>query len=482
MTVPREQPEGGPFRKKPLMQLIGECSARNTFKRVLSPWELLLLGIGSTVGAGIFVVTGVAAGNHAGPAVVLSFFISGIIALFAAMCYVELASMVPCAGSAYTYAYTGLGEIWAWIIGWDMILEYAFSISAVAVGWSGYVGTLFAGAGIPFPAAVSNPYGIGGGLANLPAVLIILCITALLITGVRGSAMVNNIIVIFKIGVILLFLYLATGHINAANYTPFAPYGWNGILSGAAIVFFAYIGFDAVTTAAEETSNPRRNIPLGIIASAVIVMILYIAVSGVLTGVVPYTSLIDNNAPISYALTAIGIPWGAALVSVGAVAGLTSVLIVTLYGQTRIFFAMARDGLLPRVFAAVHPRFRTPVTITLITGTVTALISGFLPLDLIVELVNVGTLSAFVIVAITVIVLRRTAPDAPRSFRTPLVPFVPVLCIIFCLGLIAVLPVITLLRFVVWLVIGLAIYSLYGFGHSVMRGAGTPHGDRTGNR
>jgi basic amino acid/polyamine antiporter, APA family len=471
MTATRERPTDSPFRKKPLMQLISECSTRNTLRRVLSPRELLLLGIGSTVGAGIFVVTGVAAGNYAGPAVVLSFAIAGIVALFAAMCYVELAAMVHCAGSAYTYAYAGLGEIWAWIIGWDMILEYAFSISAVAVGWSGYVGTLFAGAGTPLPAALSSPYGVSGGFVNLPAVFIIFCVTALLITGIRGSALINNIIVIVKIGVILLFLFLGTSHINAANYTPFAPYGWNGILTGAAIVFFAFIGFDAVTTAAEETNNPRRNIPLGIIGSAVIVLILYIAVAGVLTGVVPYTSLINNNAPISSALTAIGIPWGAALVSVGAIAGLTSVLIVTLYGQTRIFFAMARDGLLPRVFATVHPRYRTPVSITLITGSVTALIAGFLPLDIIVQLVNVGTLSAFIFVAITVIVLRRTAPDAPRSFRTPLVPFVPVLCILFCLGLISVLPVVTLLRFVIWFVAGMTIYYLYGYRHSVL---GTP--------
>jgi APA family basic amino acid/polyamine antiporter len=450
------------------MQLIRECSARNTLRRVLSPWELLLLGIGSTVGAGIFVVTGVAAGNYAGPAVVLSFVISGTVALFAAMCYVELAAMVPCAGSAYTYAYAGLGEIWAWIIGWDMILEYAFSISAVAVGWSGYIGTLFANAGLPLPAALANPFGVSGGLVNLPAVLVILCITALLIIGVKESAGVNTIIVIVKMGVIILFLFLATSHISAVNYSPFAPYGVNGILTGAAIVFFAYIGFDAVTTAAEETENPQRNIPLGIIGSAVIVMILYIAVSAVLTGVVPYTSLINNNAPISYALTAIGIPWGAALISVGAIAGLTSVLIVTLYGQTRIFFAMARDGLLPRMFAYVHPVYRTPVVITLITGSVTAIIAGFLPLDLIVQLVNIGTLSAFFIVAITVIVLRRTEPDAPRTFRTPLVPFVPILCMLFCLGLISVLPIITLLRFVIWLVIGLIIYYLYGLRHSVI--------------
>ncbi|OPX62874.1 MULTISPECIES: amino acid permease [unclassified Methanoregula] len=471
MTARNGQPAGGPFRKKPLMQLVGECTARNALRRVLTPWELLFLGIGSTVGAGIFVVTGVAAGNYAGPAVVLSFVISGIVALFAAMCYVELASMVPCAGSAYVYAYAGIGEICAWIIGWDLILEYAFSISAVAVGWSGYVATLFAGAGFPLPAAFSNAYGVSGGIVNLPAILIIMAITILLTFGVRGSALINNIIVIFKIAVILLFLFLAAGHIDAANYTPFMPYGWGGILTGASIVFFAYIGFDAVTTAAEETANPRRNIPIGIIGSCVIVMVLYIAVAATLTGIVPYTALHNNNAPISSALSAIGIPWGAALVSAGAIAGLTSVLIVTLFGQTRIFYAMAQDGLLPRVFSAVHPVYRTPLLVTLITGSATAVIAGLLPLDIIVELVNVGTLSAFFIVAITVVILRRTDPDAPRTFRTPLVPFVPLLCMLFCLGLIAVLPAITLLRFVVWLAVGLVIYFLYGYRHSVLGGA-----------
>jgi basic amino acid/polyamine antiporter, APA family len=455
------------FRKKDLTELIHECTLRNTLRRVLSPVELLLLGIGSTVGAGIFVVTGVAAGNYAGPAVVISFVIAGIAAVFAAMCYVELASMVPCAGSAYTYTYAGLGEVFAWVVGWDMILEYAFSISAVAAGWSGYIVTLAAGAGIPLPAAVTGPPG-AGGLVNLPAVFIILCVTFLLIIGVRESALVNNSIVIIKISVIVIFVLLATGHINANNYVPFMPYGWNGVITGAAIVFFAYIGFDAVTTAAEETANPKRSIPLGIIGSAVIVMVLYIVVAAVLTGVVPYTSLINNNAPISFALSAVGIPWGAALVSVGAIAGLTSVLIVTLYGQTRIFFAMARDGLLPRVFATVHPVYRTPATVTIITGIITAILAGFLPLYIIVELVNIGTLSAFCLVAITVLVLRHTNPDAPRPFRTPLVPLVPVLCMLFCLGLITVLPAITLLRYVVWLALGLVLYYLYGFHHSVL--------------
>jgi len=457
------------FQKKPLVPLIKECSVRGLLKRVLSPLELLFLGIGATVGAGIFIVTGVAAGDYAGPAVILSFVISGIVAVFAAMCYVELAAMIPCAGSAYAYAYAGLGEIFAWIIGWDMILEYAFSISAVAVGWSGYVTTLASNAGITLPAALVNPLGVSGGIVNLPAVLIILTIMTLLIFGIRESAAVNTVIVMVKVGVILLFLFLAAGHIDAVNYSPFMPYGWNGVMAGAAVVFFAYIGFDAVTTAAEETENPKRNLPIGIIGSALVVMVLYIAVAVVLTGIVPYTTLKNNEAPISYALGAIGFSWGAALVSVGALAGLTSVLIVTLYGQTRIFFAMSEDGLLPKFFAYVHPVFRTPVIITLITGGITALIAGLLPLGIIVELVNIGTLTSFMLVAVIVLVLRKTDPDAPRPFRTPLVPYVPALCILFCLALVTFLPVYTLLRFVIWLLVGLVVYTMYGRHHSILR-------------
>jgi APA family basic amino acid/polyamine antiporter len=457
------------FQKKPLMELIQECSTRTTLKRVLSPIELLLLGIGATIGAGIFVITGIAAANYAGPAVVLSFVISGIAALFAALCYVELASMVPCAGSAYTYAYAGLGEIWAWIIGWDMILEYAFAISAVAAGWSGYVSELLKNAGFMLPTAFTNSPLIRGGIINIPAIFIILVITGLLILGVKESAMVNNVIVLLKLGVIFLFLYLAFGHINVANYTPFTPYGWGGVFSGAAVVFFAYIGFDAVTTASEEIEDPRRNIPIGIIGCAVVVMILYISVSAVLTGIVPYYALKNTDAPISFALTAIGISWGSALVSVGAIAGLTSVLLVSLFGQTRIFFAMSRDGLLPKRFSYVHPVYRTPVTITLITGFATALIAGLLPLQIIVELVNIGTLSSFILVAITVMVLRHTHPDAPRPFHTPFVPLVPIICMLFCLGLITVLPLVTLLRFIVWMAVGLCIYVLFSSKHSILR-------------
>ncbi len=455
-------------RKKPLMETIRECHTHSELSRVLSPMELLLLGIGATVGAGIFVVTGVAAADYSGPAVVLSFLISGIVAIFAAMCYSELAAMIPSAGSAYTYTYAGIGEVWAWIIGWTMILEYAFAISAVAVGWSGYMERLSAHAGFVIPAVLANPPGVEGGLVNLPAVFSIVLITLLLIVGVKESARINSVIVVVKIGVILLFLFLAAGAINLANYTPFLPYHWGGVLSGAAIVFFAYIGFDAVTTAAEEIECPERNMAIGLIGSAVVVLVLYVAVAAVLTGVVPYTELKDVAAPVTFALDRIGISWGSALVAVGAIAGLTSVLLVTLYGQTRIFYAMARDGLLPRIFASVHKVYRTPVFVTLLTGGITALLAGLLPLNVIVELVNIGTLTSFVIVAAGVIILRRTNPEVHRPFRTPLYPVVPILCIITCIVLTVTLPMETIFRFFIWMIAGLCIYFAYGARNSVL--------------
>jgi len=456
------------FRKKPLMETIRECKGQSELSRVLKPSELVLLGIGATVGAGIFVVTGVAAADYSGPAVVLAFLVAGIVAIFAAMCYSELAAMIPSAGSAYTYTYAGLGEVWAWIIGWTMILEYAFAISAVAVGWSGYVSSLSSHAGFVFPAALANPPGVEGGIINLPAVIAILAITGLLIIGVKESARINSVIVVLKLGVILLFLYLASGSVNMANFSPFLPFGWGGVLSGAAIVFFAYIGFDAVTTAAEEIENPERNMAIGLIGSAVIVMVLYLAVAAVLAGVVPFAELEGVAAPVTFALDRIGITWGSALVAVGAIAGLTSVLLVTLYGQTRIFYAMARDGLLPRVFAAVHAVYRTPVFVTLLTGAITALLAGLLPLNVIVELVNIGTLTSFVIVAAGVIVLRRSYPDVHRPFRTPCYPVVPILCIVFCIALTVTLPGITIFRFIVWMVAGLCVYFAFGARNSVM--------------
>ncbi len=448
------------FRKKSIAKLVAGTGGEHALKRVLSPFELVLFGIGAVVGTGIFVITGVAAANYSGPALVVSFIISGIVCLFAALCYAEFAAMVPVAGSAYTYSYASLGEIWAWIIGWDLFLEYSVAIAAVAIGWSGYVVNLLREIGITLPAALVNPPGVEGGLINLPAILIIAAITGLLILGVKESARVNTVIVMIKVAVILLFLYLGFSHINPANWSPFMPFGWSGVVTGAAIVFFAYIGFDAVSTTAEEVRNPQRDLPIGILGSLVIATALYIAVSLVLTGIVSYTEL-NVPAPVAFALDQIGIPWGGALVSVGALLGITSVLLVLLFGQTRIFFAMSRDGLLPGIFRKVHPVFRTPVNVTLLVGLITAAISSLLPLESVAELVNVGTLAAFIIVAAGVIVLRRTEPDVPRPFRVPFVPVVPLLTIVSCAYLIVALPTITHLRFVIWLLIGLVVYFTY---------------------
>ena len=454
------------FQTKSISKQL-ECSkGEYGLKKVLTPFELTLLGVGAIIGTGIFVITGVVAADYSGPALVVSFSISGIICAFAALSYAEFAAMVPVAGSAYTYCYASLGEIWAWIIGWDLILEYSVSSAAVAVGWSGYMTSLLNGAGINLPPAFINPPGLNGGLINLPAILIILLITLLLIIGIKESARVNNAIVLIKIAVIFLFLFLAFGHINPLNWTPFMPYGWTGVLTGAAIVFFAYIGFDAVSTAAEEVKDPQKNLPIGIIGSLAIATVLYIAVSAVLTGIVPYTLFKNTSAPVAFALGEIGIAWGSALVSVGAICGITSVLIVLLYGQTRVFFAMSRDGLLPAIFRELHPVFRTPLKITMLVGIVTAIIASLLPLQTIAELVNIGTLAAFIIVSLGVIVLRRTRPDLIRPFRCPFVPVVPLLCIGCCGILIVMLPTVTHLRFVIWLIIGLAIYLLYGMKHS----------------
>ena len=387
------------FKTKPISELMKHCQGNHALQRVLRPYELMLLGIGAVVGTGIFVITGVAAASYAGPAIILSFVISGIICILAALCYAEFSAMVPVAGSAYTYCYASLGEIWAWIIGWDLILEYAVSISAVAIGWSAYVVNLLADIGVTLPPYLVNPPGVSGGMVNLPAAMIILVITAMLVIGMRESATLNSIIVMINISVILIFLVLTHDHINPANWHPFMPFGITGVLAGAAIVFFAYIGFDAVLTAAEEIEDPQTNLPKGIIGSVVIVMILYVCVAAALTGVVPYGDFLQTSAPVAFALDRIDIPWGAALVSVGALCGITSVILVTLYGQTRIFFAMARDGLLPGFFSDIHARFHTPAKVTLLVGVITAVLASVIPLDVIAELVNIGTLAAFIIVA-----------------------------------------------------------------------------------
>lgn len=456
------------FRTKPINELLSEASGEKSLNKVLGAFELTMLGIGAIIGTGIFVITGVAAADYSGPAIVLSFIVSGIACGFAALCYAELASMVPIAGSAYTYGYAALGEIWAWIIGWDLILEYTVGIAAVAIGWSGYICSLLSSVGINLPKALINPPGTDGGLINLPAILIITVISGLLIRGVKESAKFNNIIVIIKVAVVLLFIALGVGHVKPANWHPFMPYGFGGVMQGAAIVFFAYIGFDAVSTAAEEVKNPQKDLPKGIINSLVICTILYIIVSAILTGIVPYLKFKETSAPVAFALQSIGINWGSALVSVGAVCGITSVLLVMLFGQTRVFFAMSRDGLLPKVFGEVHPKFKTPVKSTILVWISTCIMAGFLPIGKVAELCNIGTLAAFVIVSFAVIVLRKTRPDIKRSFKVPGAPITPLISVVFCGYLMWILPVVTKWRFVIWLAVGLIVYFGYSFKNSTM--------------
>jgi APA family basic amino acid/polyamine antiporter len=451
-----------------------EGGDRHSLHRTLGPLDLTLLGIGAIIGTGIFVLTGVAAVDHAGPGVVASFAVSGLACALAALCYAEFATLLPISGSAYSYAYATLGELVAWIIGWDLILEYALAASAVAVGWSGYVKDILGGAGIHIPNAIAGAPGtLEGAVLNLPALLILLAVTALLVVGIRESASTNAAIVALKTFVVLFVIAAGIGHVQPANWQPFAPQGWNGIMAGAAMVFFAYVGFDAVTTAAEEARRPQRDMAIGILASLGICTVLYLAVAAVVTGMSPLSE-IDRSAPVAVAFRRLGLDFAASLISLGAIAGLTSVLLVMLLGQSRIFFAMSRDGLLPEWFSAVHPRFRTPHLSTGMVGLVVAVIAAFVPLRELVELVNIGTLFAFMIVSAGVIVLRRTQPDLPRPFRCPLVPWLPLAAIAACAYLMSPLPAITWIRFAVWLVIGLAIYGFYGNRHSRVAAAASP--------
>jgi basic amino acid/polyamine antiporter, APA family len=451
------------FSKKPINELLNSKSDKS-LKRSIGPVGLTLLGLGSIIGAGIFIVTGVAAANYSGPALLISFIISAIACAFTALCYAEFASMIPVSGSVYTYTYVTLGEIWAWMIGWVLIFEYLISASAVAVGWSSYTVGLLSSSGINLPAYLTGSMAMGG-LINLPAVLIIGLLTGVLILGARESARVNAVIVIGNILVILLFIVVGITFINPANYTPFTPFGIAGVFQGAAMVFFAYIGFDAVSTAAEETKDPQKNLPKGIIGSLIISSILYIVVAAVLTGMVPY-NLLNNAAPVAYALKYVGSNWVASIVSVGALCGITSVLLTSLFGQTRIFFAMSRDGLLPDIFSKVHPSYKSPVTSIILVGIVAGFIAALVPLAVIIELVNIGTLSAFIFLAISVIILRKQEPDLPRGFKCPLVPVIPIVSIISCLFLITQLSSTTLHRFAISLIIGVSVYLVYGMRKS----------------
>jgi basic amino acid/polyamine antiporter, APA family len=458
------------FQKKSMESTEETAKGSQALKRVLKPFDLVMLGVGGIIGTGIFVLSGVAAGLHAGNALPLSFILAGVVCLFAALCYAEFSTMIPVAGSAYTYSYTALGEIWAWIIGWTLILEYGLAVSAVAIGWSGYMTSLVSAFGVTLPEYLIHPFGVHGGIINLPSVLIVLCLTMLLIQGTKKSAGINSIIVVIKIAVILLFILLSLTSIHPVNWEPFMPpTGWEGVFSGAAIVFFAFIGFDAVVTAAEEIEDPQKSLPIGLIGSLAVSVILYIIVGIVLTGVVPFQELAGPdaiNAPIAYALNSIGISWGAAIVSVGALAGMTTVMLVMLFGQSRIFFAMSRDGLLPQFFSEVHPYTHTPTKSILFIGIITAIIAGLFPLSTVAELVNMGTLVAFAIVAFGVLILRYRQPELKRPFLCPAFPYVPVLCIGACAFLILYLKPVAHLMFLVWLCIGLLVYFLYGIRNS----------------
>lgn len=482
--------------KKPLNILMREAhdEGEHSLKRSLTAMNLTALGIGAIIGAGIFVLTGTAAAQHAGPGIVISFVFAGLGCAFAGLCYAEFASMIPIAGSAYTYGYATLGEFFAWIIGWDLILEYLFAASTVAVGWSGYFSRIMNDLGVPIPAALANaPFKVEGthtlvptgAIVNLPAVLLVLALTALLVVGIRESARFNNFIVALKLIIVLLVIGFGFMFVNAANWQPLIPekeivdaatgvtrYGWPGIFTGAGVIFFAYIGFDAVSTAAQEAKNPQRDLPIGILASLGICTVLYILMALVMTGLTPFRNL-NVPDPVYVALDAAGpgLGWLKYLTTIGAVAGLASVVLVMLMGQPRIFFAMSRDGLLPPLFGRVHSRFRTPYLSTIITGVIAAFVAGMFPIGLLGELVSIGTLLAFVIVCAGILVLRYAQPNLERPFKTPLVPFVPIGGILTCGWLMYNLPRDTWLRLVIWMALGLVIYFIYGRRHSKLQQA-----------
>jgi APA family basic amino acid/polyamine antiporter len=432
-----------------------------------------MLGVGAIIGTGIFVLTGVAAAKYAGPALVLSFIIAGLACTFAALCYSEFASMIPEAGSAYTYSYVAFGEIVAWILGWDMVLEYGLASSAVASGWSGYFQSLLAGFGIHFPTALTSALDPSKGtFIDLPAVLIVLVVTFILTRGVKESAKLNTIMVIVKLAVVLLFIVVGVGYVQPSNWTPFMPMGFSGVTSGAAVVVFAYFGFDAVSTAAEEVKNPQRNLPIGLISALTICTILYIVVSLILTGIVPFNQL-DVKDPVAFALTFIHQDWAAGFISLGAIIGITTVLIVMMFGQTRLFYSISRDGLLPKKLSNVNKKTQVPTTSTWITGGLVALFAGLIPLNKLAELTNIGTLFAFSAVSLGILVLRKTRPDLKRGFKTPWVPVIPVLAIVFCGYLMLQLSSFTWKGFLVWLVIGLVIYFTYGYKNSHLNQSGS---------
>jgi APA family basic amino acid/polyamine antiporter len=472
------------FRKKNISDALRESEGFNGgLKRTLSATSLVTLGIGAIVGTGIFVITGQAAADYAGPSLTISFLISAVCCVLAGLCYAEFASMIPVSGSVYSYSYATTGEFLAWFIGWDLVLEYLFACSSVAVGWSGYMLNMLEGWGITVPAHIASAtfvYGIdgwafSGSIINFPAVFIVGIVTAFLIGGVRQSALVNNIIVAIKVGVILLFVGFGISYIDVSNWTPYIPenvsgnfgeYGWSGILRGAAVVFYAYLGFDALSTTAQETRNPQKDMPKGILISLVICALLYVAVTAVLTGIINYKEL-HVDAPIALAVDRVGegLSWLSPFIKLGAIAGLSSVILVMMLGQSRIYYAISNDGLLPKVFSKVNRR-GVPFNATIFASIVTGLTAGLFPLDVLSELVSIGTLMAFTIVCLSILILRKTQPGLHRPFRTPFVPFIPLLGAAVCLVQMLALPLSTWLRLAGWTVIGFVIYFLYGKNHS----------------
>jgi APA family basic amino acid/polyamine antiporter len=484
------------FATKSIEQLKAEAavSGEHSLKRVLGPINLVTLGIGAIIGTGIFVLTGEAAAQHAGPAIVLSMLLAGFASALAGLCYSEFASTVPIAGSAYTYGYATLGEFVAWIIGWDLILEYALGAATVAVGWSGHLTSfLHDFIGIDFPAQfaaapgtlVQTAAGQVTAVFNLPAVIITVLVTILIVIGVKESANVNTVIVIVKVAVVLVVIFGGAAYVNSANWHPFIPentgsfgeYGYSGILRGAGVIFFAYIGFDAVSVAAQEARNPQKHMPIGILGSLVVCTILYVAVSLVMVGLVPYQAMKGSPAPMVVAIRAAEQASGGSavlhamtmLVELGAIAGLSSVMVVMMMAQPRIFYSMANDGLLPPFAKKIHPRFRTPHITSIITGVAVAIAAGFTPIGILGEMVSIGTLMAFVIVSVGIIFLRYQRPELERPFKTPWVPFIPALSALVSLGLMAGLPGATWLRLIIWMTLGIALYFAYGFTHSEVR-------------
>jgi len=459
------------LRTKPLGSLLADTEDEgHRLRRALGPFDLVAIGIGCIIGVGIFVLPGVEAATHAGPGIILSFAIAASACACAALCYAELAAMIPVSGSAYTYGYATLGELLAWIIGWDLVLEYMVGASLVSIGWSAYLVNLIDRLIEPFGMVLPHtwtaaPWGPNPGIVNLPAVFIVGVLTLLLIRGIRESSRVNLVMVVVKMVVILGFVGLTVWYIEPANWKPFMPFGFSGVMTAAAIVFLAYVGFDAVSTTAEEARNPQRDMPIGIMGSLIVATVLYMAVAAIMTGVVPYQKL-GVADPVALVLNTLEMPWASAMVSVGALAGITSVLLVLLLAQPRILFSMSRDGLLPPALSRVHPRFRTPYLTTIATGSIVALASALTPINVVAELCSIGTLFAFMIVSAGVIVLRRTRPDLPRPFKVPLFPVVPALGVVLCGYLMASLPLATWIRFGVWLVLGLLVYAGYSYRSS----------------